>query len=158
MSELKSEIESFIEIARKAEEELQRKCESTLKTVFQKFWERNPEVNSVVWHQYAPYFNDGEPCEFSVHDPLFSNASKEEDIDDIRWDYEGKNEEIWCWKNYGNLPDKVGKNFESDTKALSSFLCSSASEGTMKLMFGSDSRVVATREGFQTSDYSGSHV
>jgi hypothetical protein len=157
MSELSKEIESFIEIARQAEEELQRSCKNTLKTVFQKFWERNPEVNSIIWFQYAPYFNDGDPCEFSVHDPLFSNASEEEDIDEIRWDYEGENEEIWCWENYGNLPDKVGQNFESDTKALSSFLCSFATEGTMKLMFGSDSRVVATRAGFQTSDYSESH-
>lgn len=25
-------------------------------------------VKAVTWHQYTPYFNDGEPCEFSVGD------------------------------------------------------------------------------------------
>lgn len=27
-----------------------------------------PGVTGLVWDQYTPYFNDGEPCEFSVHD------------------------------------------------------------------------------------------
>ncbi|WPH58224.1 hypothetical protein SEA_ALONE_136 [Streptomyces phage Alone3] len=25
-------------------------------------------IKAVTWHQYTPYFNDGEPCEFSVYD------------------------------------------------------------------------------------------
>jgi hypothetical protein len=27
-----------------------------------------PEVKSIYWNQYAPYFNDGEACTFSVND------------------------------------------------------------------------------------------
>jgi hypothetical protein len=28
-----------------------------------------PDVEAVRWQQYTPYFNDGDTCEFSVHDP-----------------------------------------------------------------------------------------
>lgn len=28
----------------------------------------HPKLESFSWPQYAPYFNDGEPCEFSVHE------------------------------------------------------------------------------------------
>lgn len=27
-----------------------------------------PEVEAVRWHQYTPYFNDGEACEFSIYE------------------------------------------------------------------------------------------
>lgn len=30
-----------------------------------------PEVKGVRWNQYTPYFNDGDPCTFSVNDPRF---------------------------------------------------------------------------------------
>ena len=29
----------------------------------------NPVVEAVKWRQYTPYFNDGEPCVFGVHEP-----------------------------------------------------------------------------------------
>ena len=35
-------------------------------------------VKAVAWTQYTPYFNDGEPCEFSVNDKLFSFVTLEE--------------------------------------------------------------------------------
>lgn len=30
-------------------------------------------IKAVTWHQYTPYFNDGEPCEFSVYDMSVTN-------------------------------------------------------------------------------------
>lgn len=30
-------------------------------------------VKAATWHQYTPYFNDGEPCEFSVYDLCVTN-------------------------------------------------------------------------------------
>lgn len=40
-----------------------------------------PEVHSVQWDQYTPYFNDGDPCYFSVNEArvLFTNYNEEED-------------------------------------------------------------------------------
>lgn len=32
----------------------------------QGFFVANPMAESVRWYQYTPYFNDGEPCEFTV--------------------------------------------------------------------------------------------
>jgi hypothetical protein len=36
---------------------------------FKAFFEAHPNVDAVRWTQYAPSFNDGDPCVFSVHDP-----------------------------------------------------------------------------------------
>lgn len=32
------------------------------------FFERVPQLKSLHWRQYTPYFNDGEPCVFRVHE------------------------------------------------------------------------------------------
>lgn len=31
-------------------------------------FEKHPKLKSWAWHQYTPYFNDGDVCEFSVYD------------------------------------------------------------------------------------------
>lgn len=36
---------------------------------FAPFFAANPQVEGVTWTQYTPYFNDGDACEFSVHEP-----------------------------------------------------------------------------------------
>jgi hypothetical protein len=35
-------------------------------------------IKAVKWAQYTPYFNDGEPCVFTIHEPYFRFA----DLDD----------------------------------------------------------------------------
>lgn len=34
---------------------------------FRELFEKVPELESVSWTQYTPYFNDGDICEFSCH-------------------------------------------------------------------------------------------
>lgn len=39
-----------------------------VKDALKELFEANPSFTAVGWSQWAPYFNDGEPCEFSVHE------------------------------------------------------------------------------------------
>lgn len=48
-----------------------------MRQVFSKFFEENPDTLYVFWQQYTPYFNDGEQCEFGVHD-FYSVALNED--------------------------------------------------------------------------------
>lgn len=41
-----------------------------------------PEGYAVCWTQYAPYFNDGEACVFSVHDAWVVKLDPEKDRDE----------------------------------------------------------------------------
>ena len=42
----------------------------------------NPAVAGVRWTQYTPYFNDGDPCTFSVHGLEISLVGHEDIVDD----------------------------------------------------------------------------
>jgi hypothetical protein len=41
-----------------------------------------PGVEAVKWQQYTPYFNDGEPCEFNVHEFRVRIVGDDEDTGD----------------------------------------------------------------------------
>lgn len=52
--------------------------------VFQKF----PDVESVGWTQYTPYFNDGEPCHFGINTDVYGIYVNDEcgyDLGDEEW-------------------------------------------------------------------------
>ena len=52
-------------------EKLHKEFQDNVSGIFREFFESVPLVENIVWTQYTPYFNDGEPCEFAVHTPEF---------------------------------------------------------------------------------------
>lgn len=49
----------------------------------------DPNVKSFGWHQYTPYFNDGDTCEFGVGDMWILTVDDSEDDDDVdTWSYQ----------------------------------------------------------------------
>jgi len=48
--------------------ELQQQFKDSFKELVPKLFENFPLLESVQWDQYTPYFNDGDTCEFSIHD------------------------------------------------------------------------------------------
>lgn len=55
-----------------------------------------PDVEGVRWTQYTPYFNDGEPCVFSVNSPdiLLVGGDPDEEDEEGGWYY--------CHGGYGD--------------------------------------------------------
>lgn len=49
-------------------DEIQKLGKENLITVYNALFDKFPEIDGVVWDQYTPYFNDGEPCYFSVNE------------------------------------------------------------------------------------------
>jgi hypothetical protein len=154
-------IDTFIAEFAKIQEQFKLDAQVKLKEVFSEFWEKNPGIKTVLWTQYAPYFNDGDPCEFGVNDASFTNAEGA-DVDDIHYEeYDGDKEDIWVECSFDPrwcklVPEAIGVDVESCSH-LSKLLCSDILEDVMEAMFGPDSRVIATREGFDVEDYGGQH-
>lgn len=153
-------IDNFLEEYNEAQRTFQERAREKMKEIFKEFWQDNPGVNVITWVQYAPYFADGDPCVFSVNDLTFSNAEKDEDIWALDYgDYNGDTEGIWACSDWSvKNTAKVVEGLKPDSvQMLCKFMNSEAMEDVLKSVFGSDNRVVATREGFTSTDYSGSH-
>lgn len=81
---LKKNFEELNEQMEAARKEMQAKSVGFVEAACKQFFDTCPEVESVFWTQYTPYFNDGDACEFGVHDKCYILVG-DEDVDD----YEG---------------------------------------------------------------------
>lgn len=61
-------IDELLKLKEEYQKRVREEGEGVLKLMFKDFFESNPQIDSVRWTQYTPYFNDGEPCEFGVGD------------------------------------------------------------------------------------------
>jgi len=81
IEKIKAELAAFEEKKRVFVEELRREFPAMFKELFA----QAPNLKSVGWTQYTPYFSDGDECIFSVHadvDRLYINEIHRDDLYD----------------------------------------------------------------------------
>lgn len=144
--------------------ELVKEVTTAMKPAAEEFFAKYPQVRAIMWTQYTPYFNDGESCEFSVHDPhVFvvgqtegcdsGDEIEEDDISDMS-PYDG-------YDNYSlrravagdrDYPDLkwVTQEFIDDFEAFMAF---TNDEETMETIFGDHTKVIIAPTGITTVEY-----
>jgi hypothetical protein len=160
------ELRSKIAAMKKELRELVAKESKPLvKGLFDEFFEKTPECKVVTWTQYTPYFNDGDPCTFSVHEMHFGTKDLDEDESSSLPKYpEGAEhgfETAWGLEYYAKKEGRavdanvlaVRKKVESNGGDLESSL--SGLSDVMESAFGDGVQVVVTRErGFEVREIS----
>lgn len=162
-----SDVENFIkEIEEKTEEinkvkqDLVDKLKPSFKDMFIPFLEKYPEIKRLSWTQYTPYFNDGEPCVFSVGD-LFGFLDIEDECD-----YEGSlpiydwyfNEEKDYQKKFmDQMREMFGsvekvKELSNDFKSLQKAF-NKIPEDIMEQIFGDHAKIIVTKDGLDVEEY-----
>ena len=63
VEKIKAEMAAFDEKRKELTAQLKKDFPALLAPLFEKY----PGVKNVRWTQYTPYFNDGDPCEFSTN-------------------------------------------------------------------------------------------
>lgn len=124
---------------------MRKEAAGLAKPLLSKFVKDNPQVVSVKWTQYTPYFNDGDECVFRVHDPEFYFAG--DDIED-----EGKS--VWRLdhKDYGPTDEQASPETRAACKALAKSL--GQMEDVLKELFGDHVEVIVTSDGVEVEEYS----
>lgn len=119
---------------------LKEQGEAAVKDAFKDLFDAYPELRSVVWTQYTPYFNDGDTCEFSVREFDITINGKD-DEDDYNY-----GESLYDLKRSQN-PREV--ELAKAVRALENELPGDVLEA----VFGDHCKIVAKREGFQVDEY-----
>jgi mRNA-degrading endonuclease YafQ of YafQ-DinJ toxin-antitoxin module len=150
--------------------EMMRKLQDNFSKTLEIIFQEVPELNCIAWQQLVPYFNDGDPCEFSVdqiyaysvfysfeNDEIFYGVSVDESIESIDSiiyplpflsDFYKKNYE----KDYKSSIDKMEKIGKEKYDLLKLFCDSLANEEyLLEKMFGSHARVIIKRDGDSVS-------
>jgi hypothetical protein len=117
-------------------------AQEIVKPCLQEFMTKHPSVKAIGWAQYTPYFNDGDPCTFSLRG-LHASAmdEREEDLYGDGWhEIYGDPEEGFAAEDWQALKDLEG--------ALGSL------EDELHAVFGDHVRVIVTPDGVDVEEYS----
>lgn len=154
LDKLNNLVSSFEQKRKEFEKASKEALHDSLKEVFDAF----PNVKAISWVQYAPYFNDGDACEFSVHEArakvegLVSSdgGNTVEEADEGTY--------IYDMLSSCDLSYESDKSLNMDTKALSAVLDKltnllQSMEDVLRGAFGSDSQVIVTRDKIEVEDF-----
>jgi hypothetical protein len=123
----------------KLRDEFQKVTLSELKDTMNDIFQKYPDLVKVGWTQYAPHFNDGDPCEFNYHG--LNSLGQEELNNEIDSD----------WVHNG-----IERNKYPELEELDDVL-RNVPDDIMKFVFGSDSKIEIDRKEILIEDYSENH-
>lgn len=162
---------------------LQHEGQAAVKDAFKDFFDKYPEVRSIVWTEYTPYFCDGDPCYFEVNEfdvNLGTDETIQTEIDekkrltveaanagDYKMAHSLKEEVIYLQKKLGAETDEDDYSYGESAYSLQKSTNSREAEigkairslqkelpdDVMESVFGDHVKVVATRKGFDVREY-----
>lgn len=174
-------IEELAQLKEAYEVAVKERGQDVVDYIFKDFFDKNPNIHGVVWTQYTPYFMDGDPCVFTIHEPVFLIDKSEpvvadldpEDYDEVGdEDYDevgdeeygaySSDEEYGAYSSYDfyNWGAGVGKTFDTPEKeAVYNVINQVESalntvEDVLESIFGDHAQVTVTRTGYEVDEYS----
>lgn len=162
---------------KEARDKFNDELKATFQNISKEFFEEFPMVQTITWNQFTPFFNDGDPCVFSMsdiqfvvdgfdEDDLMNPYSYEDtsaytgDIDDAITRYVGyaaKASSAEYRKNYEARIDVLTKqkeqwpNLANGARIFETVLYSN--EDVMAQMFGDGVSVYLTKDRIITEEY-----
>jgi hypothetical protein len=138
-----SDIKVIKQNIEKLREEAKTKVESIFKTAALELFVEYPDLKSISWSQYTPYFNDGDSCNFSSNHSYAAIkfvASDDEDEDEDDDYQDGFNESLATPEQLkaGKAAEEFLENFDDDD---------------MENLFGDHVKVIITKDGIEVEDY-----
>ena len=140
--------------------EMKEKGAELIKADFAEFFAANPKVTAIAWTQYAPYFNDGDACTFSVHEFQYTTAPESEVdnvFDELDWGEPGDSSGAFVSGPAYESYDYETKTFVYRTdvdpeevavgKNLAQLERDIVEDDLFETIFGSDCSVMVRRDG-----------
>lgn len=148
LEQIKAEFAEFEEKRKVLVEKLRTEFGSMMSPLF----EKSDKIESMGWRQYTPYFNDGDSCSFSVHEPDQING---EDDSDIEW-YDWR---VSYYLKENRYKTEIEGNSKIDIDACAAFLefkelIESIPDDVLEDLFGDHVLVTVNRNGeVETEEY-----
>jgi hypothetical protein len=136
------EYDALVKGLEEARAQVKVRAAEAVAALFKAFFAAHTTAKAVFWMQYAPHFNDGEPCVFHVHD-FAVNTKGALDWADVSSRYDDNDEPLFH------------DTYELDDGPLKEALRSlerAADEDVFEAAFGADAQIIATPEGFHVSE------
>lgn len=172
-------IKTIVDEYNTAKSLFEKKMKDSFKEIFKEFFDNYPEIQAIGWEQYTPYFNDGEPCVFSVGEKSFldQDTSLEDAGESFNWESKRFRTEPADWvrklaKNYiEGVSEPYNRSYVENVEAWEKIkddprlpvvmdgldelfdILNQIPDEIYLSSFGDHVSVVVTRKGFTVDDY-----
>jgi hypothetical protein len=161
-------IEQAMSLKKRYEKMVNAFKEEDFKGWFLEYFKLYPFITSIKWTQYTPYFNDGDPCVFCIHEPelelsaafvaanpglelVGSGYSKktQDELDDYPDEEEVKSLTLDTYE----FTKEQGKAYPDMREAVSSITDLFEAEDILLHVFGDHAEIVVTPEKIVCEEY-----
>lgn len=155
--ETKERIERVQNLRKEYEKTIRKEFGAVLSGLTVELFGDFPEVKGVVWTQYTPHFNDGDPCEFGINEPrVMLDQQFADACGDSIYDYDDESFEFTTY----DIRDKASKSdvelkllaIEEKLNEFERFL--NEFSMVVKETYGDGVKVTMTPSGGSVDDYS----
>ena len=148
-------LSDLIKLKEEYKSKLKAEGETAIREYIREFFENNPEIEAIRWVQYAPSFNDGDPCVFSMHEPdvktqISESGAKFDLISDGKFSERSDDADDEGFRSLYNLK---GNDKHIRDAVVQLYRDLSAVEEALEEIFGSHSKIVATRNSIEIDGY-----
>lgn len=155
--ELKKTIKDTQKQIQNLRKDLKRIAKDAIKELSKEVFENHPQLVSIGWRQYTPYFNDGSECTFGVERDL-DLVFKDKDGEEVEFkfgeaDNLGRTFDHTLGKSVDVPLSKDEKAYSKAAKDANKFLAVFRDEDLEELL-GDHVSVTITRKGLATEEYS----
>ena len=126
-------------IKKEYEKKIKEQGEAPIKEALKELFHKYSEIEGIRWHQYTPYFNDGDPCIFGLHGMYVKIKWEKEDTGDL--------EDGYRYAGGGPNEGRFGKDVGAFEEALD------FNTDALQAVFGDHVQVTATRDKIDIEDY-----
>lgn len=135
---------------REAESALAKEFEPQLLIVLKDFFQQVPQIKSISWTQYTPYFMDGDQCYFYVHEVFALNFIPE--YPQGYYDEDDLEEGQVAYDSY-SIREATELTDEQKTICKNVFDIISSNGDFLEEIYGDHKAITVTADGVQTDDY-----
>lgn len=167
--ELKARLDKIDKI-RSDLQKAEKTASKDIMDILKKMMIDNPLIVGVMWQQYTPGFNDGEPCVFTTNGPFIKFDEKVSGAGDKAADDEDENDDSEMTQGYMDANYDIDDDFYDKKADIFNFKEIKALKATVKDvckvyshleamdsclqdMFGDGVQVFVTKDGVETEDY-----
>jgi hypothetical protein len=144
ISELRAEMERLVAPLR---EQIKQAIKDGMANAVITFFNQFPQVKTIYWQQYVPYFNDGDECVFTMNDVNFSPADHKE-IDSPHWGSEQDDDEKADFSSWDKDTDPA---FRQGMQDFTAFL--NGIEDFLEERYGTNAFIKLHRDGDWSEEY-----
>lgn len=135
---------SYLNQVKSELEQLQTEMKEKASTALSNIFEHYPEVTAISWHQYIPYFNDGDACTFRIGEVYVMTGPITKELAQTIADNPYAVEEQDEWPSDVEVLETWGNNKSESASEISSFL--NSIEDTLQSLYDDYASVVLTRD------------